>query len=142
MKIIIPTIENLDDIYSLHKKTVESLKDLKFMILRTKTEIEEIIKDKKSRVIYFENRLIAYSLFKKIDATTLQGRGAIVDKEFRGLGLQILMYKLIKKTTTENIFIRVNKNNTYSIRNITKLGLTLFKEDSENNKQLYRLLRN
>ena len=37
----------------------------------------------------------------------------------------ILMYRLIKKTTTQNMLIIVNKENVCSIENILKLGLKL-----------------
>ena len=128
LKVIVPTKDNIEDIVKLHKKVFEHKTNTGFIVYKSKSDFEDILKDKVSLAIYFEDKLVAYSLFQKIENNTIRGKGAIVDFDFRGLGLQLLMYRLIKKTTTQNMLIIVNKENVCSIKNILKLGLKLEKE--------------
>jgi|GEM_PF-6908673 len=133
--------KHLEQMYKLHLEIISELppEKIKFHDRREKDMILKTIKDNKSVVTLFNNEVVAYSLFKNIYNDFIKGDGAIVKKEYRGLGLQLLMYKLVKKTTTENILIRCSEHNKHSLNNIKKIGLKLINQEDE--MQLYILLR-
>lgn len=141
------TPKDLQAIFDLHFLVIEQLetnpktKGKAFHDLRTKDYILNTINEGLSLVTLYNGKVIAYSLFKRVLPNTIKADGAAVQKEFRGLGIQLMQYKLVKYLTKDNIQMITVPENTVSLNNILSLGCNL-KTILPNGEHLYELTRN
>jgi len=121
------TIDDIDIVYDIHTKCIEELKESvsvgseTYLDFRSKKEVEEILKEKKSLIVEIDKEVVAYFLFVFVNGSSLISKGIVVTDKGKGLGLQRLVHKLLSREY--KVSYVVSKYNHSSLKNILSLGL-------------------
>jgi ribosomal protein S18 acetylase RimI-like enzyme len=120
-----------------------------FKIIKNQTELNYIIPElnlnkypnSKCYIFYEDDKIVGFLFLQKTDNSVVHSVlkeipkdeifiwGVEVLPEFRGKGIGYTMMKMVLKDD-KKYFLRVNKDNIPAVKLYTKLGFTIFREES------------